>query len=76
MIYGIAGNTFYLYKFYTEVDHASHYSTEQGCTMTSDGQKQPLLAFSQELEGKLAIYAFHKQIHEDPFCIKMFEVSL
>jgi hypothetical protein len=39
--------------------HASHYSTEQGCTMTSDGQKQPLLAFSQELEGKRAIYAFH-----------------
>jgi hypothetical protein len=27
--------------------------------MTTDGQKQPLLALSQELEGKLAIYAFH-----------------
>ena len=59
MIYGIAGNTFYLYKFYTEVDHASHFTTEQECTMTTDGQKQPLLALSQELEGKLAIYAFH-----------------
>ena len=59
MIHGIAGNTFYLYHFYTEVDNASYFTTEQGCTMTSDGQKQPLLALSQELEGKLAIYDFH-----------------